>query len=490
MNAVARPAGRGPVVSVGLVAGSIAIVGASVVLRKATLGTQVAALLLVFAAIAYRPYVRWRTVLASVIVVILFIPIRRYTIPVKLPFQLEPYRIMVALVLLGWLAALMLDPRVRGRKTGFERPIIVIAAAAFCSDVLNASFALSLESTVLKALTFLASFFFVLYLLVSVVKTQRDVDFVVKLLVLGGSLIGLLAIIEARTAYNVFDHLTRVLPFLTIHEAAPEIARGGRIRAMGPAEHPIALSAALALLIPLALYLAHTSRRRWWWVTPILLLLGTMATHSRTGMVMLMMIALVYVWLRPQQTRRMWPLTPLLLVTVHFAMPGTLGTLKDSFFPKGGLVAQQSTSAGSCSSGGRLTDLAPSFKEASQKPLLGEGYGTRIVEGPGTNACILDDQWLGTLLEDGAVAVIGWMWLFCSVVRRLGRAAKEDRSPRGWLLVGLAASMSGFAFGMVTYDAFSFVQVTFIMFILLGLSAVLLHQHERRRRPTLLYGDG
>ncbi len=49
----------------------------------------------------------WR----RLILVILFIPIRRYSLPGNLPFELEPYRLLVALLLVGWGASLLVDPR-------------------------------------------------------------------------------------------------------------------------------------------------------------------------------------------------------------------------------------------------------------------------------------------------------------------------------------------------------------------------------------------
>ena len=39
-----------------------------------------------------RGYIGWPRLIAALILIILFIPIRRYTLPANLPFQLEPYR--------------------------------------------------------------------------------------------------------------------------------------------------------------------------------------------------------------------------------------------------------------------------------------------------------------------------------------------------------------------------------------------------------------
>jgi hypothetical protein len=67
-------------------------------------------------------------------------------------------------------------------------------------------------------------------------------------------------------------------------------------------------------------------------------------------------------------------------------------------------------------------------------------------------------------------------------VRRLFREAKRDTSDRGWLLTALAASVASYAVGMFTYDAFSLHQVTFLVFILLGMAASALALPRRRVR--------
>ena len=78
------------------------------------------------------------------------------------------------------------------------------------------------------------------------------------------------------------------------------------------------------------------------------------------------------------------------------------------------------------------------------------------------NAEILDDQWLGTLLETGVLGVIAWVWLFGRAIRRLGARAKLERdTPEGWLPVAIAASLAGFVASMWFYDAFSFTQGDF-----------------------------
>ena len=126
-----------------------------------------------------------------------------------------------------------------------------------------------------------------------------------------------------------------------------------------------------------------------------ILALGAISTVSRTAIVMLVVEAIIFLRLRPVETKRLWPLLIPLLVGVHLAVPGTVGTLKNAFLPKGGIVAEQQGAANTRGSG-RIADLGPTLSQVSAGPVLGQGEGTRIVEdGPDQNAQILDDQWLG-----------------------------------------------------------------------------------------------
>ena len=55
-----------------------------------------------------------------------------------------------------------------------------------------------------------------------------------------------------------------------------------------------------------------------------------------------------------------------------------------------------------------------------------------------------------------------------------GKLARGDDGSEGMLAACLAAGITAFAIGMFTFDAFSFIQVTFLSFILIGIGSVLL----------------
>jgi O-antigen ligase len=108
--------------------------------------------------------------------------------------------------------------------------------------------------------------------------------------------------------------------------------------------------------------------------------------------------------------------------------------------------------------------------------VLGQGFATRQtgLNNPLRNAPILDDQWLGLLLELGIVGVVGWAALFIGSARRLARASRTRAGPDGWLAAGLAAALVGVGVAMFTFDVFSFIQATFMFWMLVSLSASLL----------------
>jgi hypothetical protein len=454
------------VIALAVVAG--AWVGVNPVFMLAPIGCVLA-----FAA-SHRWLLQWRTLLSIIIAVIVFIPMQRYTLlPGALPFKLEPYRVVIAAIAIAWVLNLLLEPTTRIRRTGFDVPIVAFVLVAFLSDAANMTRVVHTLDVTMKSLTVLASFVVVTYLVSTTVERRRDLDRLIMLLVGGCAIVALEAIVESRTNVNLFNKLHQVFPPLTYNGPIAYTDDDGRgQRPYATAEHPISLSAMLVMVMPLGIYLALQTRSKLWWIATGMIGIGVFATLSRTGILMLLTLLITYTCIKPASIRRALPLMLPLLIAVNVAVPGSLHTLRSAFFPEGGLIAQQKGGAGTNGSG-RVADLGPSLAEWSQTPLLGQGYGTRItdLDDGRHNADILDNQWLGTLLEVGALGFLALMWLFFRSVRRLSRFARRDTTPHGWLLAGLAASITSFGVGMFTYDAFSFEQVIFVFFIFLGMAA-------------------
>jgi hypothetical protein len=152
--------------------------------------------------------------------------------------------------------------------------------------------------------------------------------------------------------------------------------------------------------------------------------------------------------------------------------------VKGLFFPSGGaesLIAEQSTLAADPTLLSGRANFWPRLIDGMRRPILGQGVGTRQTgeNNPLRNAPILDNQWLGLFLDVGLVGVFGWIWLIVRSLRRLGRVARTRGSPEGILAAAFAASITGFAVAMFTYDSLAFVQAAFVFWVLLALSASL-----------------
>ena len=208
------------------------------------------------------------------------------------------------------------------------------------------------------------------------------------------------------------------------------------MRAFASAQHPIALAAALVLLLPLAIYLYQRQNRSVWLGAAALLTMGALATGSRTTVLMLMAELIVFLWLKRKDTVRLLPLLVPLIVACQVAMPGTLGTFKSAIFPEQGIITEQE--GGGESGSGRVADLGPGLDEFAKKPFFGTGFGTRLTseQDPKVNARILDNEWLGLLIEVGALGVLSLLWLYGRTIRRLGAAAKRDDGDYGILMAG------------------------------------------------------
>jgi hypothetical protein len=204
---------------------------------------------------------------------------------------------------------------------------------------------------------------------------------------------------------------------------------------------------------------------------------------------MLVVLLVTFLWIKRDETMRLLPMLVPLAVVIQIAMPGTLGTFRAILQPSY-LIQEQSRDLGPGS--GRIADLGPSLSEWSRSPFLGQGFGTRVVTtelGPGDTGAgdtvaasavqILDNQWLTTLLEVGAAGVLGLVWLFWRAIGRLARRARSDPGPDGWLATALAAALAAYGVGMLTFDAFAFIQVTFIAFIMLGFAVVVARPEQR-----------
>ena len=131
----------------------------------------------------HRTALRWEVLFGALIALMFFLPMRRWVIPSGLPFQIEPYRVLIAFIIVGWSASLLVDRRVRVRRTGLEEPLALIVVATVISVFANPALVDTVSAQVAKSLTFFASFVIIFFFIVSVVRTRAMADRLLKFLV-------------------------------------------------------------------------------------------------------------------------------------------------------------------------------------------------------------------------------------------------------------------------------------------------------------------
>ena len=292
--------------------------------------------------------VHWRWLVSLLLLVILFIPPRRYAVPSGLPFELDPYRLVIGVLILLWMLSALSDQDMGVRSSSLEGPLLLFIAGVFGSLVVNAGRVSYYEAEVVKELSVLVGYFLAFYLVVNLLRSRAACETALAVLVIGGAVLAALSVIEQRTGWSPFTHLDHYIPFIQpagvdVKLAAQLIEEGRGTRAFGSAEHPIALGAMFAMLAPVAAALAITQRRMIWVGCLTLLVIGSFGTLSRTPILMFFAWAVMFSIFRWSDSKRFIPLALISLTLVHLAMPGSLGLIRMYFNPARVLKEQSTT---------------------------------------------------------------------------------------------------------------------------------------------------
>ncbi|KAA9132913.1 O-antigen ligase family protein [Microbacterium caowuchunii] len=436
----------------------------------------------------------WTTMLFVLTLVVMLVPIRRYALPIPVGFALEPYRVLI----LGLLIALAVRLIRRGASTMrpvlWGWPIAIFLWTMFFSIMVNA---VSLtESGLIEGafsniiqLTFLLS---VVVLVRQMLTTERITLLLLNAIVFAGAFVGLFAFVERATRRNVFLMLQHFLPLTVLRDDAESLRAGGN-RAYASSQHPIALSVLFCLIIPLAIYLIRHSpwpktsfSRTLVYVCAIgAMMLGMMAAVSRTGVVTLGVMFLFVLFLRPRLAGILASVAVPLVLLVGLLLPRLFESMVLSLFDIQGLIASQMTSIGMAGQG-RLADLPDALAEFAARPFTGTGLASRVVVGDDANAQILDNQWLGTLLETGLVGVVGLIALFVWPIVVMVRFVVRSGAPqhRRDLVLAIATASAGYAVAMLFFDAFAFMQALLMLFLLYAVAAWAMTEGSSSWRPS------
>ncbi|GAA4163123.1 hypothetical protein GCM10022286_23120 [Gryllotalpicola daejeonensis] len=415
----------------------------------------------------------WASALIILASVVMFIPVRRYAIPIPLPFQLEPYRLVIVAIMLAMVVALLIDPRFTWKPVKFGASIGAFFLAMALSVATNVAYISEndLGGTVLGQFINFGLLISVFFIMRQLLRSEGRVLLLIQFFVWSAAVVAFFAVVEKVTNENVFLDLGKVLPLKLISDQTQSFRAGGD-RSYASAQHPIALSVMLCMALPFAVWLSkhgakpvnRISRTIVYGVLIAVILLGMTTAVSRTAVIVIAVMILLTLTLRPRLAAILIGAAVPALLIGAVALPKLIGTMIGSFLDPSQLLASQYTSAG-WGGAGRLADLGPAMAKVAAHPFFGTGFGSRVLVGPNANAVILDDQVLGTLLEAGAVGVLGLaIFMLAPPLRLIAFALRRDVPPRyAQLAFACAVSCAGYIAALFFYDAFGFLQTFFIL---------------------------
>jgi len=298
------------------------------------------------------------------------------------------------------------------------------------------------------------------------VKTPRQSRFVLGCLAIGltfGCLVGVL-----QNVANIDLHLLLQPPGFIDNTVdfgfGPNNERNGVPRSSGTASHPIEFSVLAAITVILNTYFIRhpgTSFRGWLaWMGVAIALLAVPAGVSRTGVIALTVGFVIFIWSFKVRTLLLMTAVVAVGILIEFAVaPKLLPALWETIIG----------SADDPSVLDRINDWAYVTRVFHEHPIFGIGAG---VKKPGfaDPTAVLDNQWLGELVDGGLVGVAGFAILTAGAIFGFPAALRMAASPEernrafaiGSMLIAIVATS-------VSFDLLGFQVVSFVFFILYGL---------------------
>lgn len=306
------------------------------------------------------------------------------------------------------------------------------------------------------------------------IRNRRRLDTVMKAVVTAGAIAGAIGFIQFFGGFDPASALK--LPGLSLVRVITSVdIRSGYRRVAGTAVHPIEFGVVMAMTLPIALHYAFSAvtkwSKRWHWFCAGLIGVALPLSLSRTAILGVTVVGLMvfFTW----SWRRRGRALVVLVVFVNglqFVVPGLFGTLRSLFVNLGN----------DPSVSGRTSDYALVGDLVAHNPVFGRGFRTFIPEkyilhtGEGGGTLILDNQYLGTLIEMGVFGLISLLFMFlvalCSA--RSIRRRSTDPSTRD-LAQSVAAAVMAAMLSFATFDGLSFPMATILLFLLVGCAGAL-----------------
>ena len=403
-----------------------------------------------------------------------FIPIDSTELKIHLPVdsRIDRFAIFVLVLAWFWFGG---DQRafLRTRRSKlYVTAVCAFVVVAVASLLFDAERIINLGDFTLaeKRFALLGSFVIFGWFVLTALRFQ-DVRGFASYLIGLASMMAIGILIERHTGYNIFYNWTRSIlgPIANVAPSPtgihPALGTEGRVFVVGPTLHGLAAATMLMVVMPFTLMrvVDATSRRSMWLNAAAFALMtaGALATDRKTALLAAVAVLIYVTFYRPRQVLRLAPVGLVILVgAVHFASPGTLGSL----FNLNNDVNSNSTTHRI----GDFTDVAP---DVLAHPVLGRGFGTLNPDQPSIFR-INDDEYIDELWEVGIVGLVAFVWMILAPVVAARRAIRS----RGPTIASLALATSGgcvaFLVVCALFDALSFTEAPYMFFLVAALATI------------------
>jgi O-antigen ligase len=281
-----------------------------------------------------------------------------------------------------------------------------------------------------------------------------------RFLVVGAAAVAALSVVQFMSGETLVNQIE--IPGLSRNSALDLGARQGLARPSGTATHPIEFAALLSMVVPIAIMDAkgrdHLRVRHF--LPVALLVLGVALSLSRTA-ILCVGLALVLIFpALPKAWRWGGVVAAVILAGVlYVTVPGMVGTLRGLFL---GIADDPSVLS-------RTDAYAVAAEFLARAPVIGRGLGTFLPK-----YWIVDNMYVQLVVEIGLLGIAAILALFLTAIFCAWRARRlfppgRDRDLATGLMASLAAGATSFAF----FDALSFPQAAFCMFLLMGTAGAL-----------------
>lgn len=373
-----------------------------------------------------------------------------------LPY-ITPSRIILTLLAIGWIGAIARSPSVVETLSHRLRalrwiaiPLVAIIALKLLAIPFSPYRALAIKCLANQSITWYLPFL----LTASLLRSRDDLLRGARVFVVAASIVGVLVVWERVTHTN--PYVATLGQLVTANERwipstfTREFRRGG-YRAFGPYTACLSLAELMTVCLPFALYWYEYARSRYargaLAASVLLMLFGTFAADSRTGMLTSGFILSLYLLIRvgrlaardPRPARRRLIMTGVVLCVVAMVATGLYAMRQldweDAFGANGSRTRQ-------------LQLARPLLRD---RPLIGYGPGNGVAAlmlqyRPNGFDLTIDSYYLTAALETGFPGLIVLLILLGAFVCLAYKRAFEDR-PDASLYLALA--LFGTAFALV-----------------------------------------